>query len=117
MPLVVWLGYSVHGNEASGVNSALLTIYYLAAAQGPKIEELLKSNVILVDPCINPDGGNRFATWVNHNKSKNLATDANNREFKETWPGGRSNHYWFDMNRDWLYQQLPESKGRMIKFL
>ncbi|MFN8429435.1 MAG: M14 metallopeptidase family protein [Spirosomataceae bacterium] len=116
MPLVVWMGYSVHGNEASGVNSALLSIYYLAAAQGPKIDELLKNTIILVDPCINPDGGNRFATWVNQNKSKNLASDANNREFKETWPGGRSNHYWFDMNRDWLYQQLPESKGRMIKF-
>jgi Zinc carboxypeptidase len=116
MPIVVWMGYSVHGNEASGTNSSLLSIYYLAAAQGPSIDSLLRESVILVDPCINPDGGNRFSTWVNQNKSHNLVTDANSREFKETWPGGRTNHYWFDMNRDWLYQQLPESKGRLVKY-
>jgi len=116
MPIVVWMGYSVHGNEASGVNSALLTIYYLAAAQGPEIDALLNESIILVDPCINPDGANRFSTWVNQNKSQSLVADANSREFKETWPGGRTNHYWFDMNRDWLYQQLPESKGRLVKY-
>ena len=113
---VVWLGYSVHGNEASGTNSALLTVYHLAAAQGPQIDSLLSENIILVDPCINPDGGRRFSTWVNSNKSQNLVSDVNAREFKETWPGGRTNHYWFDLNRDWLYQQLPESKGRLVKF-
>ncbi|MFN3851039.1 MAG: M14 family zinc carboxypeptidase [Spirosomataceae bacterium] len=116
MPIVVWQGYSVHGNEASGTNSALLTAYYLAAAQGPAIDSLLNEAIILVDPCINPDGGNRFSTWVNINRSTNLVSDANNREFSETWPGGRTNHYWFDLNRDWLYQQMPESKGRLVKF-
>lgn len=116
MPSVIWMGYSVHGNEASGTNSALLTAYYLAAAQGPSIDSLLNETVILVDPCINADGGNRFASWVNQNKGKTLSSDPNGREFKETWPGGRTNHYWFDLNRDWLYQQLPESKGRLVKF-
>ncbi len=116
MPSVLWMGYSVHGNEASGSNSSLLSIYHLAAAQGAKIDSILSECVILIDPCINPDGGNRFATWVNQNRSTNLVTDPNSREFKETWPGGRTNHYWFDMNRDWLYQQLPESKGRLVKF-
>lgn len=116
MPIVVWMGYSVHGNEASGANSALLSAYHLAAAQGAEMDELLKNTVILIDPCINPDGGNRFATWVNHNRSQTLVSDNNSREFSETWPGGRTNHYWFDMNRDWLYQQLPESKGRLAKF-
>lgn len=116
MPIVVWMGYSVHGNEASGTNSSLLSAYYLAAAQGAEIEELLKNSVILIDPCINPDGGNRFATWVNQNRSETLVSDVNSREFSETWPGGRTNHYWFDLNRDWLYQQLPESKGRLVKF-
>ncbi|MCP9767788.1 zinc carboxypeptidase [Lacihabitans sp. LS3-19] len=116
MPIVVWMGYSVHGNEASGLNSSLLTIYYLAAAEGKEIDDLLNESIILVDPCINPDGGNRFSTWVNQNKSQTLVSDINAREFKETWPGGRTNHYWFDMNRDWLYQQLPESKGRLVKF-
>jgi hypothetical protein len=116
MPIVVWQGYSVHGNEASGTNSALISAYYLAAAQGPEIEELLNNTVILIDPCINPDGGNRFATWVNVNKSTNLVSDGNSREFSEVFPGGRTNHYWFDLNRDWLYQQMPESKGRLVKF-
>ncbi|MDP5138954.1 MAG: M14 family metallopeptidase, partial [Spirosomaceae bacterium] len=116
MPIVVWMGYSVHGNEASGANSSLLSAYHLAAAQGAEIDELLKNTVILIDPCINPDGGNRFATWVNHNRSQTLVSDNNSREFSETWPGGRTNHYWFDLNRDWLYQQLPESRGRLVKF-
>jgi hypothetical protein len=116
MPIVVWMGYSVHGNEASGTNSSLLSAYHLAAAQGAEMDELLKNAVILIDPCINPDGGNRFATWVNQNRSETLVSDSNSREFSETWPGGRTNHYWFDLNRDWLYQQLPESRGRLVKF-
>ncbi|SOE21803.1 Zinc carboxypeptidase [Spirosomataceae bacterium TFI 002] len=116
MPSVIWMGYSVHGNEASGSNSSLLSIYHLAAAKSPKVDSILNECVILIDPCINPDGGNRFATWVNQNRSTNLVSDPNSREFRETWPGGRTNHYWFDMNRDWLYQQLPESKGRLVKF-
>jgi hypothetical protein len=116
MPVVVWLGYSVHGNEASGTNSSLLTAYYLAAAEGKQIDSLLNESVIVIDPCINPDGGTRFSSWVNQNKSSALVSDANSREFKETWPGGRTNHYWFDLNRDWLYQQLPESRGRLVKF-
>jgi Zinc carboxypeptidase len=116
MPIVVWMGYSVHGNEASGTNSNLMSAYYLAAAQGDGIDSLLNETIILIDPTINADGGNRFATWVNINRSNNLVSDINSREFSETWPGGRSNHYWFDMNRDWLYQQMPESKGRLMKF-
>ena len=116
MPIVVWMGYSVHGNEASGTNSNLMSAYYLAAAQGAGIDSLLNETIILIDPVINADGGNRFATWVNINRSNNLVSDINSREFSETWPGGRSNHYWFDMNRDWLYQQMPESKGRLVKF-
>ncbi|CAH0996856.1 hypothetical protein EMA8858_02991 [Emticicia aquatica] len=116
MPIVVWMGYSVHGNEASGTNSNLMSAYYLAAAQGASVDSLLNEAVILIDPVINADGGNRFATWVNINRSTNLVSDINSREFSETWPGGRSNHYWFDMNRDWLYQQMPESKGRLAKF-
>ena len=116
MPIVVWMGYSVHGNEASGTNSNLMSAYYLAAAQGASVDSLLNETIILIDPVINADGGNRFATWVNINRSNNLVSDINSREFSETWPGGRSNHYWFDMNRDWLYQQMPESKGRLVKF-
>ncbi|MEJ8758242.1 M14 metallopeptidase family protein [Pontibacter sp. H259] len=116
MPAVVWMGYSVHGNEPSGSNAALLAVYHLAAAQGPEIDKLLKETIILVDPSINPDGLNRFASWVNTNRGKNLVTDPNSSEFAETWPRGRTNHYWFDLNRDWLPLQHPESQGRLAKF-
>jgi hypothetical protein len=116
MPVVVWMGYSVHGNEASAINASIVAGYHLAAAQGAEIDALLKDAVILIDPCLNPDGATRFSTWVNSNKSENLVSDGNSREFRETWPNGRTNHYWFDLNRDWLYQQLPESRGRLVKF-
>jgi Zinc carboxypeptidase len=116
MPVVVWMGYSVHGNEASGTNASVLAAYYLAAAQGSEIDSLLNEAVILIDPRINADGGERFSSWVNANKSMNLVSDPNSRELNEMWPGGRFNHYWFDLNRDWLYTQHPESKGRIKKF-
>ena len=116
MPIVVYQGFSIHGNEPSGSNAALLAAYYLAAGQGDKIDELLNKTVILFDPSLNPDGLQRFAYWANTNKSKNLNPDPQDREFSEVWPGGRTNHYWFDMNRDWLPAQLPESRARIATF-
>ena len=115
-PIVVYQGFSIHGNEPSGSNAALMVAYYLAAAQGPQIDELLDNTVILFDPSFNPDGLQRFAYWANTNRNKNLTADSNDREYNEVWPGGRSNHYWFDMNRDWLPVQLPESRARLVTF-
>ena len=85
----------------------------MAAAQGVAIEELLSNTVILFDPSFNPDGLQRFSTWANQHKSKNLVTDPASREFNEVWPGGRFNHYWFDLNRDWLPGVHPESRNRI----
>ncbi|MBT8255816.1 MAG: zinc carboxypeptidase, partial [Bacteroidia bacterium] len=116
MPVVVYQGFSIHGNEPSGSNAALAVAYYLAAAQGPKIDELLNNTVILFDPSFNPDGLQRFAYWANIHKSQNVNPDPNDREYREVWPGGRTNHYWFDMNRDWLPVQLPESRARIKSF-
>ncbi|MCQ0110153.1 M14 family metallopeptidase [Zhouia amylolytica] len=116
MPIVVYQGFSIHGNEPSGSNAALATIYYLAAAEGNKINDLLKNTVILLDPSLNPDGLQRFAYWANTNRSHVLNPDQNDREYDEVWPGGRTNHYWFDLNRDWLPIQLPESKARIETF-
>jgi hypothetical protein len=116
MPAVVWIGHSIHGNEPSGANASLVSAYYLAAGQGRQIDELLDNVVILFDPSFNPDGLNRFATWVNQHKAKNLVTDPNSREFNEVWPGGRFNHYWFDLNRDWLPAVHVESQNRLRKF-
>jgi hypothetical protein len=116
MPVVVWLGHSIHGNESSGANASLLSVYYLAAAQGKDIEQVLANTVILVDPSFNPDGLNRFANWVNMHKSSVPVSDPNAREFNEVWPGGRFNHYWFDLNRDWLPAQHKESQNRLAMF-
>ena len=115
-PSVLYMGYSVHGNEASGSNASMLAAYHLAAAQGDAIDKILENTIILLDPSYNPDGLNRFASWVNSHKSKNLVTDPNNLEQNEAWPRGRTNHYWFDLNRDWLPVQMPESQGRIKTF-
>ncbi len=116
MPVVVWIGHSIHGNEPSGANASLVSAYYLAAARGKQIDELLENVVILFDPSFNPDGLQRFSTWANQHKSKNLVSDPNSREFNEVWPGGRFNHYWFDLNRDWLPAVHVESQNRLKWF-
>jgi len=116
MPVIVTLGHSVHGNEPSGANASMLAAYHFTAATGNDMEAMLENAVILLDPSFNPDGLNRFATWVNIHKSATTVTDPNSREFDEVWPGGRTNHYWFDLNRDWMPVQHPESRGRVAKF-
>jgi hypothetical protein len=116
MPTVIYQGFSIHGNEPSGSNASMIYAYYLAAAQGDDIDNYLKNTIILLDPSFNPDGLQRFAYWANTNKSANLNPDSNDREYHEVWPGGRTNHYWFDMNRDWLPVQLPESQARIKTF-
>lgn len=116
MPAVFYMGHSIHGNEPSGANASLLTAYFLAAAQGKEIDTYLNNTVILLDPSFNPDGLHRFSSWVNSRKSKVISTDAADMEHNEAWPGGRTNHYWFDLNRDWLVAQQPESQARIKKF-
>jgi hypothetical protein len=115
-PSVVFMGYSIHGNEASGANAAMLVAYRLAASKSAVIEQMLSNTIILLDPCFNPDGVQRFASWVNSRRSATLRTDSNDDEFNEHWPGGRTNHYWFDLNRDWLPLAQPESVGRVKIF-
>ncbi|MEP0548979.1 MAG: M14 family metallopeptidase [Rhodothermales bacterium] len=115
-PVVAYMGYSVHGNEASGTEAALLLLYHLAAGQGPAVEDVLDNAVVLIDPMLNPDGRDRFVDWVNGNRggTEGLPSlDGQDREHDEPWPGGRTNHYLFDLNRDWLLMQHPESQGRM----
>ena len=113
MPSVIHMGFSVHGNEPSGTNASLVTIYYMAAAEGADIEDKLRNTVVIFDPSFNPDGLHRFSTWVNQHKSKNISTYPLDREYREPYPGGRANHYWFDLNRDWMPLQLLESQSRI----
>ena len=116
LPAVVYMGYSIHGNEASGSEAAILLLYHLAAGQGPEVEALLESAIVIVDPSLNPDGRSRFVEWVNGQRGDVATSDAQDREHNEPWPGGRTNHYWFDLNRDWLPAQHPESRGRLEVF-
>ncbi|MBD3274971.1 MAG: zinc carboxypeptidase, partial [Candidatus Marinimicrobia bacterium] len=116
MPSVVWMGYSIHGNESSGSNASVLVAYHLAAAQDSDLESTLDEVVVLLDPCFNPDGLARFAHWANMHKGQNLVADSDHREHREGWPSGRTNHYWYDLNRDWLLVQHPESQGRIRMF-
>jgi hypothetical protein len=114
MPVVMFMGYSVHGNEPSGANASLVAAYHFAAAN--EISADLENIVLLLDPAINPDGLNRFASWVNSHKAYILNGDPAQRELNEAWPRGRTNHYWFDLNRDWLPVQHPESRNRVRVF-
>ena len=116
MPVVVHMGYGVHGNEASGPEAAMLVLYHLAAGNGPAVDGLLERAVIIMDPNYNPDGRDRFVNWVNANRGRVATRDGQDREHVEPWPGGRTNHYWFDLNRDWLVAQHPSSKGRVGLF-
>ncbi len=113
MPVVVYQGFSVHGDEPSGTNASLPLIYYLLASNSEETKELLNNVVILLDPSLNPDGLQRFSQWANSNKNQSLNPDSNDREYNQYWPRARTNHYWFDLNRDYLPNQLIESNFKI----
>jgi len=116
MPLVAYLGFSIHGDEASGTEASLLLLYHLAAGSGKQIDDILKNTVIIIDPMFNPDGRDRFVNWVNGNRGRVPTSDTQDREHNQPWPRGRTNHYLFDMNRDWMPVTQPESIGRIKLF-
>ena len=115
IPLVIHLGYNVHGNEPSSSEAAMLTAYYLTASESEEATKWMNDMVILMDPVINPDGRDRHSHWANMHKASPLVDDPIDREHTEIWPGGRFNHYWFDLNRDWFLGTFPETRNR-IKF-
>jgi Zinc carboxypeptidase len=113
LPVFVHLGYSVHGNETSSGEAALLTFYYLVASTDEETQKFLREAIVTFDPSINPDGRDRAAAWYNQNKSFPPVTDPLDREHTESWPFGRTNHFLFDLNRDWLSAVHVESKNRL----
>ncbi len=115
IPLVVHLGFSVHGNEPSSSEAAMLKAYYLTASETEETKKWLNDMVILMDPVINPDGRDRHTNWANMHKASPVVADPIDREHTEIWPGGRFNHYWFDLNRDWFLGTFPETRNR-VKF-
>ncbi|WP_256011017.1 M14 metallopeptidase family protein [Desertivirga xinjiangensis] len=112
-PVIIWLSYSVHGNEASSSEAALETIYHLLNPLNDDAQLWLKNAVVIIDPCMNPDGRERYVNF--YNSVKNITPDAHpfTREHKEPWPGGRTNHYYADLNRDWAWQSQIETQQRM----
>jgi hypothetical protein len=112
-PVVSLLGYNVHGNEPSSTEAAMLTAYYLLACKSAFPTAVFKNCVVIIDPAYNPDGRDRHTHWANTNRSEILVSDGADREHNEGWPGGRTNHYWFDLNRDWLPLAQVESQNRI----
>ena len=113
LPVIINLGYGVHGNEPSSAEAAILAAYTLVASENIKNKRLIENSVVFIDPTINPDGRDRHSQWANQYKSINLVADSNDAEHNEMWPKGRTNHYWFDLNRDWLLAINPESRGKL----
>ena len=110
-PAVIQITHGVHGSESSGYDSAMPLLYHLAAAQGPEIEQLLDEVVVHLVVMINPDGANRFAQWTNMHRAEVPVSDPQHREHFYEWPWGRTNHYWFDLNRQWLPLTQPEARA------
>lgn len=115
-PAIVWLSYNVHGNEPSSSEAALLMIHALLDPSNSTTKEWLKNTVVVIDPCINPDGRDRYVNWFNSVVGKEMNAEPSSREHAEPWPGGRSNHYNFDLNRDWAWQTQVETQQRLKKY-
>ena len=115
-PVLPWLSYNVHGNEPSSTEAAMQVAYRLAAATDNSTRDLLAHAVVLLDPCLNPDGRDRYVYWYRSMASHVVNPNAVDLEHDEPWPGGRTNHYWFDLNRDWVWLVHPESQGRLAAY-
>lgn len=109
---IVWLSYNVHGNESAGTEAALQTAYELVT----KRQDLLKNTIVILDPCINPDGRDRYVNWYYEQKGKAADLHASTAEHEEGWPSGRPNHYLFDLNRDWMWNTQKETQQRIAVY-
>ena len=117
LPVFVSFSYNIHGNEASGTEAAMQVAYHLAAAMDEEVQTLIDQSVIIMYPTINPDGRDRYVNWYNSVKRNVQAYEPRDVEHYEPWPGGRTNHYWFDLNRDWIWCVHPESRGQTTEYL
>ena len=114
-PAVTWLSYGVHGDEISSTDASMLTAYHLLASRGDsRVENILRKTVVIIDPMQNPDGRDRFIHGFEMAEGLTPDPDRLSAEHEQPWPGGRTNHYLFDMNRDWFTLNQPESTGRVV---
>ena len=112
-PAIVWLSYNVHGNESVSTESAMETIYALQSSDHPGAQAWLQNTIVIIDPCMNPDGRDRYVHFFTQARGRfpNVLPEA--REHSEPWPGGRTNHYYFDLNRDWAWGTQAETQQRL----
>jgi len=115
-PAIVWLSYNVHGNEASSSEVAMKALYELLNPANAQTKNWLRNTVVIIDPCLNPDGRDRYVHWITQMAGKNADPNPFSREHSEPWPGGRLNHYNFDLNRDWAWQTQVETQARIKKY-
>lgn len=112
-PAIVWLSYNVHGNEPSSSEAAMVTLFDMVDPVNQKTKGWLKNTVVVIDPCLNPDGRDRYVSFYNSVKGTVPDPDPSSREHQEPWPAGRTNHYYFDLNRDWVWQSQKETQARL----
>jgi len=115
-PAILFLSYNIHGNEAVSTETAMKVLYDLAVQKDPEIVEWLKKVVVIIDPCLNPDGHDRYVNFYVQNAGKNPNSSSIAKEHHEPWPGGRYNHYIFDPNRDWAWQTQKETQERIANY-
>jgi hypothetical protein len=116
LPAVAWLSYNVHGNEAVSSEAVMQVLYDLANPQDAEMQKYLQNTVVLLDPCVNPDGHDRYVNWYNRGQNQTPNASPYAWEHREPWPGGRYNHYYFDLNRDWAWQTQQESRQRIALY-
>lgn len=117
LPIAVWLSFNIHGDEASSSEAAMALAYRLAADRSEEIQDLLSGSVVLIDPCLNPDGRDRYVEWLRGVTGSKPDPEFPSREHHQPWPGGRYNHYLFDLNRDWAWLTQAESRARTRAYL
>lgn len=115
-PAILWLSYNVHGNEANSTETSMRVLYTLAQPKDEQTKQWLKNTVIIIDPCLNPDGRERYVSYFNMVSGKVPNPDPSSREHSEPWPGGRPNHYYYDLNRDWAWQTQIETQQRLVAY-
>jgi hypothetical protein len=113
---ITWLSYNVHGNEAVSSEAAMMTLFALVDPANTKTKQWLQNSLVVLDPCLNPDGQERYVNWYNQKVNAILQPDPQSVEHREPWPGGRPNHYLFDLNRDWAWQTQKESQERVALY-
>tara|TARA_B100001142_G_scaffold324798_1_gene377161 strand:+ start:1727 stop:4579 length:2853 start_codon:yes stop_codon:yes gene_type:complete len=113
LPAIAWMAYSIHGNETSGADAALGIIYHLIASEDDEVIDMLDKMVVIIDPMMNPDGRDRFSKSLEQYRGTAPNYDDQSLLHSGDWPYGRTNHYFFDLNRDWIYLTQPETRGRV----